>query len=292
MKTIVGVDLAGNYAPALELCLELDFPHQHYVFVNAVEPVPAYAPPLGAAFDNGAWITHLRNAGETAVTKAEARVCRNHIQSHSQVTLGAPTATLMTIADDEKADLIALGSAKRSGIGSFFSGSVARGMTIGAHQSLLVTKAPEFPKRPIRAIFATDHSEYAKRALEKLIQWAPKGISQIDVISAYEVEEGYVVAVPDHIIDTGVAIADVIRDHLVKMTEEASTTLARAGYLGEAQVVRGFPNTVIGEQMKIREADLLIIGAQGHGFFERLLVGSTALHQVVAESYPVLVIRP
>ncbi|RYG31629.1 universal stress protein, partial [bacterium] len=38
-------------------------------------------------------------------------------------------------------------------------------------------------------------------------------------------------------------------------------------------------------------SDLLILGARGHGLIERLLIGSLALHVVVAEPYSVMVLR-
>lgn len=293
MKTVVGIDLSGNYMPALETCLELDFPNQEYLFVHAIEPLPPYAPEMpGGILDSAAWIKHLRSAGDSAVTKAEARACRSHIQSDSRVVHGSPAGTLIAEADDAHADLIAVGSAKRSPLGGFLLGSVARALAIGAHQSILATKGSDFPKRPLKALFATDHSEYANKALEQLIRWAPKGLGQIDVVSAYEVDEGYVVAIPENIIDTGIAIATVIHEKVEELTDAVSSILSKAGYRGESHTIRGYPNTVIADQMKKLDADILIIGAQGHGFLERMLVGSTALHQMVTEPYPVLIIRP
>ena len=44
-------------------------------------------------------------------------------------------------------------------------------------------------------------------------------------------------------------------------------------------------------RLVIPSVTLMILGAQGHGFIERLLIGSTSLHQVAAEPYPVLVLR-
>lgn len=37
--------------------------------------------------------------------------------------------------------------------------------------------------------------------------------------------------------------------------------------------------------------ELLILGAQGHGFWERLTVGSVSFHQAIAESHSVLMLR-
>jgi nucleotide-binding universal stress UspA family protein len=50
-------------------------------------------------------------------------------------------------------------------------------------------------------------------------------------------------------------------------------------------------NDAIKQTMQEFNAQLLIVGAHGHGFFERMMLGSIALHQVVAEPHSVLVLR-
>jgi hypothetical protein len=40
-----------------------------------------------------------------------------------------------------------------------------------------------------------------------------------------------------------------------------------------------------------RVSRLLILGAQGYGFWERLMVGSISFHQAIAEPHPVLILR-
>jgi nucleotide-binding universal stress UspA family protein len=293
MKTIVGVDLAEHYASALETCLELDFPNQEFLFVHAVEPLPSYAPPMTETFHDGAaWMQHLRRAGQVAVTKAEARTCHHHITSSSLIVDGPAASNLISAAEAHTADLVAVGTVRRSGLGSFVAGSVARALAIGAKQSILVTKEDRLPKRPLHAVFATDHSEYANRALNRLLGWAPKGVTQIDLITAYDIDDMQVKATPDNLLQPVADIEKAMTGHLIEKGEEVIRMLARAGYTSELHVLRGSPAKILGEHMKKSEADLLILGAQGHGFFERLMVGSTALQQVISAPYPVLVIRP
>jgi nucleotide-binding universal stress UspA family protein len=57
------------------------------------------------------------------------------------------------------------------------------------------------------------------------------------------------------------------------------------------RVERGDANAAIRTVMRQENADLLILGAQGHGFLDRLQHGSVSFHQVVAESYSVLLLR-
>jgi nucleotide-binding universal stress UspA family protein len=57
-------------------------------------------------------------------------------------------------------------------------------------------------------------------------------------------------------------------------------------------VVEGTVEESIHRVMSDLKADLLIVGSQGHGFIDRIVVGSTSLHEVIGENYPVLLLRP
>ena len=68
--------------------------------------------------------------------------------------------------------------------------------------------------------------------------------------------------------------------------------LKEAGIEAEYRIVTGEFDSVIDEQMTKFNAELLILGAQGHGFMERLFIGSSCLQQVVATPHSVLILRP
>lgn len=60
----------------------------------------------------------------------------------------------------------------------------------------------------------------------------------------------------------------------------------------EYRVVQGEPDEVLGATMKDVNGDLLAMGAQGHGFIERVMLGSLSLQQVMASPYSTLILRP
>lgn len=292
MKTIVGVDLAGMYEPALDLCLELEFPRQEFVFVHVVEPIPPYAPPMDPiVYDSYEWMTHLRRAGETAVQKAEALARSRGAAGRHELADGSPGDVLESIAEGEKADLIVAGAVQRSALGQIFFGSVARSLCLGAKRSLLITKNNERVSTPLKALFATDHSAYADRCLQRLVEMAPQGLSAVDVATAFEIDP-----LVREVLERGSAKLDDdvekwIVDRLEAQTQGVADALNAAGYLSQARLVRGHPNEAIQRAMRESGASLLIVGAQGHGFLERTFIGSVSLHQVVAERYPVLLLR-
>jgi nucleotide-binding universal stress UspA family protein len=80
-------------------------------------------------------------------------------------------------------------------------------------------------------------------------------------------------------------------DSVQSKTEELCRRFEQLGATTHSKVVIDDPKTQLAETMRETKADLLIMGAQGHGFLERIAVGSVSLQQVVAEDYPVLIIR-
>lgn len=289
MKTLVGVDLEDTYRAALNLCIRLDFPGQEWMFAHAVAPLPTYAPGLAPiAIPMSDAIDSLRKTGREALTKA-----RESVSEAKVVDLlldGSAAATLMRVADEQHADLIVTGSGQpRRGL-LWMIGSVSRALSYGAKQSLLVTKGTAAGAGPVHAIFATDHSEYARCAEERLIEWAPKGLRRIDVVTAYDVTEAAIDLLKQGT-EVNLDFENWVYSNALKHGEASAKRLKAIAPETEVRVERGSANDVIANAMSTSGADLLIVGAQGHGFIERLLVGSVSLHQLVAEPYPVLLIR-
>src|SRR5688572_23943016 len=86
MKTLVGVDLGGNYRSAFQLAVDLGFPAQRFLFVHVVEPIPAYAPLMeGGGHVVANWMAHLREAGRRVVAQAEDLARAQGIDSASLV---------------------------------------------------------------------------------------------------------------------------------------------------------------------------------------------------------------
>lgn len=291
MKALVGVDLEDTYKGAETLCKRLDFQNQKWIFANVAPLLSAYSPGLSPVMIPVADATDaLHNAGRKALEEAREIAGVEEIECLELIEDGNTAAALMRIAEERDADLIVAGSGKpRKGF-LWTLGSVSRALSYGAKQSLLVSKQGIGGDGPLHAVFATDHSQYAKCALETLIEWAPRGLRRIDVLTAY---------------DTGKETLALLRastqvqldfdrwvfENCRKESEAAAQQLRTIAPEVQIIIQQGRPNEVIAEVMKETGADLLILGAQGHGFVQRLLVGSTSLHQLVAEPYPVLLIR-
>jgi nucleotide-binding universal stress UspA family protein len=164
-------------------------------------------------------------------------------------------------------------------------------MAIGSKHSLLIGRGEVKPSGPVSAVFATDHSYYALRALDHLIAMKPTGLKTITLVTAYdpkELEGPYFVELAKE----AKAEHKTLHQKLTALSELAVSRLRQAGYVAHYEMKPGNVHDAINRAMVEVAPDLLILGAQGHGFLDRLFVGSVALHHVVAEPHSLMIIRP
>lgn len=289
MKIVIGVDLALLYEGAVGLLARLDFPDVEAVWAHCVEsvlPDGGFAE-LGPAHPIGEVMAVREAAGRELLEHASAMLPG----VTKELQFGDPASVLVQLGEDHHADLIAVGSERKGFFGSLFFGSVTKGLLISAKQSLLVAKKRDTGSGPIRAVFATDHSPYANRCAEELLRLAPRGISELVIVSAVIDHLPAALLQPE---EDYVDLDDAIRswETLVEReNQELALKLAPLATTVTHQVRRGHANDVIRETMADTGSDLLILGAQGHGFLERLRIGSVSFHQVVSEECSTLVLR-
>ena len=293
MKCVVGVDLERRSASVIELLGRLQLAIDDTVLLHVTEPMQLALPysAYGMFVETDEIYETLKASGESVLAEANVRATELGLHPRNELCEGYPTSTLADFASHSGAKLIAVTSTVRGTIGAVFGGSVARGLAISAHQSILVAREEPIPDRPLHAVFATDQSPYCAECAKLLIQMAPKGISHLTLLTVHErsKHEGHL----KRIRHTGTHQAlDEAHVNLTIRGEEISHWLTQHGIDTESCVVSGHVDETIHKVMKETQADLLIIGSQGHGFVDRVLVGSASLHQVICERYPVLLLRP
>jgi nucleotide-binding universal stress UspA family protein len=291
MKIIVGIDTGGTYKSCLNLAARLRFPEPEFILAHAVDvtmPLGDYGGAAEAAYGVD-YVRLATEAGEEALEKAEDDACAHKLHSETALLVGGAAAALVQYAQDRHADLVCVQSQRKGRLGSLFMGSTSRGLAIAAHCSVLVSKGEVAPKGDLKAVFATDHSSYADRALDRFLQLRPSGIKSVHVVTAL------------HLDDSGghfdrAALDTRIEEEIVKAARKRLDSdvgkLRDEGYRATCAVIDLEVNEALEKEMENSEADLLIMGAQGHGVMHRLLLGSSAIHQVVVEPYSVLIIRP
>jgi nucleotide-binding universal stress UspA family protein len=112
------------------------------VLLQVVEPVPATIymtdpiPPLDPRV-----IDQVYKYARNYLERLQARLRKKGIRAHVHVSLGPVVGTIVDLAVREKADLIALASHGRSGLPSFFYGSVAAGVLHRTDRPLLIVRS-------------------------------------------------------------------------------------------------------------------------------------------------------
>jgi nucleotide-binding universal stress UspA family protein len=294
MKVIFGIDSRNAYKPAMQLFARFRFEGAESVLAHFVNAVPTFSPieAAEAAQMQAEYSKAVENAGLEALDLAKDEACMRDIHSKSQLRFGPAASGLSEMAQEFHADMVAVGAERGSVWSPTFLGSVSRGLTIGCHSSILVAKGLVKEGAPLKVVLATDHSPESRRWLRKFLGWHAHGISEINVVTAFQVDDKEASILQRNLPGVGAAKVELwIEEHLRSLSSGVVDQLRTAGYRATSTVACGKANDVIRHAMQDTESDVLVLGAQGHGFIQRLLVGSTSLHQVVAEPYPVLVVR-
>ena len=270
----------------------LRFPNTEFELVHAIPPpVPVGWPAeVVVATEALLWNREEEAARILGWLEERAASLASHTGTSSKVALldGSPVDSLLAHADGSGAELIAVDATQRSPFDRLLAGSVARGIVDHAKQSVLVARPPQ-NDGPLRVVFATDHSPFAEACAKKLAAWAPHGIESLTVATAWP--EGRVAALEPLLGQTGVSLGEALREALVRRNRETVQLLGSMAKQVDSAVVPGDPNDALRQVVEETSADLLIIGARGHGLLERLTMGSVSLHQTLHSPVSVLVLR-
>lgn len=288
MKAVIGIDLEGTYRRGTQLLARLDPSSIERTYVQAIEPVipDATADSLTMTNAVGELMRQRQVAGQSAI-----EAVRTELGPGSFVLdVAGPAELTLATAEDQAADLIVVGSERKSRWSSLFLGSVAKGITIGATCSVLVGKL-EVGSGPVSAVLATDGSPYMERCVEELIRLGFRGLKKVTVLSACEPVPDFTGLPGLDAATHGAELQEVLKNRAEAAVERVSKRLHAAGIEVTTSVAFDDVNESIRAEMARSSADLVILGAQGHGFLERLTLGSVSMHQVVAEPFNALILR-
>ncbi|RYG48223.1 universal stress protein [bacterium] len=292
-RILVGVDYNGTYGPTLDQIKRLRFPKPHlgliHVATDRLPIPPVFKEVVGIREQFADAALHL---AQSALAGATNRACGKGFPCEARLLHGNVAERLIEEAEKTRSDLVAVNATHHGFVGQSFIGSVSRALVLGSGASVLVTKDHRSPRAVFRAVFATDHSPFADRCLERFLQLMPEGIQEIHVVSAWQVDDREAAIFGKNLASLGGDADRWIEDGVKALNRDVCERLTEGGFLAFPYVRRGSTNTVIHDAMLDLKADLLVVGSQGHGAMTRDIVGSVSLHQTMAEPYPVLIVRP
>jgi len=212
-----------------------------------------------------------------------------------EIREGDPWREIVATAEEMPADLVVLGTHGRGGLDRVFLGSVAEKLVRRLPCPVFSVSHEEgrtwaAPGLITRIVCATDFSPISIAACGMAIGLAEKFRAEVTLLHVVE-------NVPDMGDPTFLPIVSVgpLRDDLERVAiERLSQAVAESGPLTstiEPRVAFGRAYKEILRCAAAERADVIVIGAQGHGIFEHMFSGSNAQHVIRAATCPVLTVR-
>jgi len=292
MKIVLGVDDAARARQTVDLLQALRFQSASVDVVHVLDgpeeryyPVQHHRPDLIARY-----LKMLEeNANELLSGVRSGLQKPDFTEVTSHLLRGYVSNKLLDYASEVGADVLAVGSSDKGPIEGVLIGSVTRKAVISAKNSVLISKRPVDASRPMNVVLATDHSPYANKCIDAFIRWSPRGIGTLTVATVFpeQLVKGITSVVPDFKADVG----SWVRSELERSNQEVMGKLASICAERKTRVESGSVVERLERVMQEEGADLLVLGAQGHGFVERMTLGSVALDMAIEKPFSVLVVR-
>lgn len=289
-RIVAGVD--ASYSNALQLLVRMRFSSAEVRLVHVVESLlPDHSfPDLGPEHPLAAAMALNEQRGQEELETAAAMLRPADYAVSTEMVHGDAARLLIECASRWSADLIAVGSSQKGYWGSLFFGSVTKALSAASEQSILVAKSEPRGDAELTAVLATDHSPYADACFEEFLRWGVGGIRHITVLTALDCRPPRFDGAERDRASIAEEIAR-IRDETEARCQALCARLRSAGAECDAVVMEDHPAHAIAHLMQETQADLVVLGARGHGLWNRLSLGSLSHFQVVATPHNVLVIR-
>ncbi len=192
----------------------------------------------------------------------------------------APHQAIIAKAEEWKSNLIVVGSHGRSALGRAILGSVSQKVLYETNCSVRIARGREKSDgEPIRLVLGVDGSSDSDVLLVAVASRNWKQGTEVTLITAIETFHQYAV-------EPNVQLKRV-RD----IQSNAAEKLTAAGLEVTAMVTEEDPKYVLVRQAELLEADCIFLGAKGHRFLERLLIGSVSSSVAARADCSVEVVR-
>jgi nucleotide-binding universal stress UspA family protein len=265
--------------------------------LKVIHVIP-YAFPTGDALYSAApWLLspEVRQQAEEEMRQFLTPAREARIDHEVEMREGDSWREIVSAAEEMGADFVVLGTHGRTGLERFFLGSVTERLiprlscpvlTVGHEEG----RSWETPGLVSRILCATDFSATSTEALNFSLALARETQAAVTLLNVIENDpepgEPAYYTVPE--------MAPLREAHERGAREQLQQAVAAAG--SETKVAtRAVVGRAYKQILKVaaeERADLIVLGAQGHGPLEHLLFGSNALHVIRRASCPVLTVRP
>lgn len=209
------------------------------------------------------------------------------VNAHVEVVLGHPVEHVLAAAEAKEAELIVLGTHRKSPLKDILVGTTADQLIRHAQRPVLVVRdAPAQAYR--KALAAIDLSDHSRRAVEFAASLLPQ--LPISLLYVYSMSYTGVASLSQDPADSE-KNEQLLRNLLREEDRRQLDEFAKLGSEQKVNIRAGQVLSVIPEEVAQQQADLLVIGSQGRGGVARALLGSVAGALVRRPPCDILVVR-
>lgn len=294
MRIVIGIgdDSVENHR-TINFAVRMGFLKADLILAYVLERMTALDGIMGTAdfinnAEGGLFWAQRRSWGEEKLEAARRQVEKAGGRCETFLLDGSISNELVSCCREFNADLLVIGSSDKGPIEGIMIGSVGRKLLVSSECSLLIVRSSVTSKH-MKVGLATDHSEYANRSFLQLLRFLPLPFDEMIVSTVISNKSLRHLAQMEK---AGLKKEELSPEGILQAkNRELVEKLAPIGSVFRTQVLQGSVPESIEEMMKAEHADLLVIAAQGHGFVERLFIGSTSMKLALTQKKSVLILR-
>jgi nucleotide-binding universal stress UspA family protein len=202
--------------------------------------------------------------------------------STKHLRIGFPAEAIVSMAEQQKADLIVMGARGVSPIKEWLLGSVSHSIITTAHCAALIVHGPV---KAMKQILLPIHDQSDGEAAMRFLQLKPfHDAVEFTLLTVLPSTEP-----PLPVGSVAAAAATEILEKKAAYIEGLAERLRTMGYQAHGVAVVGAPATVILQEATTLRSDLILMGTRGRQGITRLVLGSVS-HEVLHKMpCPVLV---
>jgi nucleotide-binding universal stress UspA family protein len=276
MKVLLAVDGSTSSDRAASLVANLAWPMGSSIEVVTVYPGTATIFDMPGVVMSGDVIQETEDAmaaeAKRIVIKVARRIAAPDLTVQTQVVRGRAATALLDQVSEFKADLVVLGNRGRGPFESAVLGSVSAEVVDHSPVPVLVARRDHIA----RILLGEDGSRSAAAAADIVRRWSALHGSPIRILSVADVDPQWNPWLRGAEMRAAQAVSTAsMHDHQEALSRSTAATLEKAGLVAEGVVEDGNPAHRLVEAAVNWDADLIVVGAHGHGGLGPI-VGSVA----------------
>jgi nucleotide-binding universal stress UspA family protein len=276
MKVLLAVDGSTSSDRAASLVANLAWPMGSSIEVLTVYPGTATMFDMPGVVLTSEVVQETEDAmaaeARRIVIKVARRIAAPDLTIQTQVIRGRAATALLDQVSEFKADLVVVGNRGRGPIESAVLGSVSAEVVDHSPVPVLVARRDHIA----RILLGEDGSKSAATAADIVRRWSALHGSPIRVLSVADVDPQWNPWLRGAEMRAAQAVSTAsMHEHQEALSRSTAATLEKAGLVAEGVVEDGNPAHRLVEAAVNWAADLIVVGAHGHGGLGPI-VGSVA----------------